>query len=194
MRVKSPLKNAFRPVLLRNNNRHLLSKHRVISTAIFRREVIIGNSLSLPNHRMNRPPKDERFILNVRRQDGEIFMPQNSETGRQGYETGYKNADEIGALLGAIRLSNDSNEFRWNGRIVVIKTGSSAVVTRATLGRVTAIVYGEETDNGWTLYEIAAKIFEKLSVQSHSRKHDENYRLVRRKQIRETGRRIPVEA
>jgi hypothetical protein len=121
-------------------------------------------------------------------------MPQNSETGRQGYETGYNNADEIGALLGAVRLSNSSNEFRWNARIVVIKTGSSAVVTRATLDRVTAIIYGEETGDGWTLYEITPKVFEELSVQSRSRNHDENYRLVRRKQIRQTGRRIPVEA
>ena len=121
-------------------------------------------------------------------------MPQNSKTGRQGYETGYNNADAIGVLLGAVRLSNKSNEFRWDGRTVVIKTGSSAVVTRATLGRVTAIVYGEETDNGWTLYEIVPKIFEELSIQSRIRNHDESYRLVRRKQIQETGRRISVEA
>jgi hypothetical protein len=83
----------------------------------------------------------------VRRQDGEVFMPQNSETGRQGYETSYNNADTIGTLLGAVRLANNSNEFRWNDRTVVIKSGSSAVITRATLGRVTAIVYGEESDN-----------------------------------------------
>ena len=121
-------------------------------------------------------------------------MPQNSETGRQGLENGYNNADEIGALLGAARIANNSNEFRWEGKIVVIKTGSSAVVTRATLGRVAAIVYGEETDDGWVLYEIDPTVFEELSIQSRSRNHDERYRLVRRTQIREHGRQIPAEA
>lgn len=71
-------------------------------------------------------------------------MPQDSETGRQGCASGYSRADKIGALLGAERLAKNSNEFRWDSRIVVIKTGSSAVVTRATLGRVVAIVYGSK--------------------------------------------------
>jgi hypothetical protein len=120
-------------------------------------------------------------------------MPQTSETGRQGRENGYNRADAIGALLGAARLAKNSNEFEWGGRIVLIKTGPSAVVTRATLSRVAAIVYGEETNDGWILYEIAPTIFEALSVQSCSRKHGENYRLVRRTQIREHGRKIRVE-
>lgn len=60
-------------------------------------------------------------------------MPQDSETGRQGIENGYNHADEIGALLNARRVSNNSNEFDWKGSRVVIKTGSSAVVTRALL-------------------------------------------------------------
>ena len=120
-------------------------------------------------------------------------MPQDSETGRQGCASGYSRADKIGALLGAERLAKNSNEFRWDSRIVVIKTGSSAVVTRATLGRVAAIVYGEETNDGWILYEIAPTLFEALSIQSRSRNHDENYRLVRRTQIRDHGRQVTIE-
>lgn len=115
----------------------------------------------------------------VRRQNEGVSMPQNSETGRQGRENGYNNADEIGALLGATRISNNSNEFRWDDEIIVIKTGSSAVVTRAMLTRVTAIVYGERKNTEWRLYKINPKVFEKLSVQSRSRNHNENYRLVR---------------
>jgi hypothetical protein len=133
-------------------------------------------------------------IFIVRRQNGGAFMPQNWETGRLGRENGYKRADEIGALLGAARLSNKSNEFQWDARIVVIKTGSSAVVTRATLRRVAAIVYGEKTGGGWRLYEMTPTKFAELSVQSHSRNHDENYRLVRRTQIREHGGEISVDA
>jgi ribosomal protein L25 (general stress protein Ctc) len=119
-------------------------------------------------------------------------MPQNAVTGRQGLVNGYNNADQIGVLLGAVRLANNSNEFRWQGRVVVIKTGSSVVVTRATLGRVAAVIYGEETDNGWILYELDPATFEQLSVQSRSRIHNENYRLVRRTQIRDHGRSIVV--
>ena len=121
-------------------------------------------------------------------------MPQNSETGRQGRENGYNNADEIGALLGATRISNNSNEFRWDDKVVVIKSGSSAVVTRAMLIRVAAIVYGERKNAEWRLYEIDPVEFENLSVQSRSRNHDENYRLVRRTQIREHGRQIYITA
>jgi hypothetical protein len=81
-------------------------------------------------------------------------MPQNADTGPQGLENGYRRANEIGALLGAARISNNSNDFRWEGRTVVIKTGSSVVVTPATLRRAAAIIYGKETRNGWELYEI----------------------------------------
>lgn len=81
-------------------------------------------------------------------------MPQNSDTGRRGLENGYRRADEIGALLGAVRINRSSNEFRWEDRIVLIKTGPSIIVTRATLRRVTAIICGKETRSGWELYEI----------------------------------------
>jgi hypothetical protein len=114
-------------------------------------------------------------------------MPQNTETGQQGLENGYSNADQIGALLGATRVSNNSNEFRWKGMVVVIKTGASAVVTRATLARVAFVVYGEKTAEGWTLYKIDPATFDHLSVQSQSRNHNENYRLVRRSKIRNNG-------
>jgi len=86
------------------------------------------------------------------------------------------------------------NDFRWGGKLVVIKTGSSAGVTRTTLGRVAAIVYGEETADRWILYEFAPSKFEELSVQSKSRNHDENYRLVRLAQVWEHGRQIRGEA
>ncbi len=119
-------------------------------------------------------------------------MPQNADTGRQGHENGYNNADQIGELLDAVRVTRISNEFRWNGRIVVIKTGPSAVVTRATLARVAAVVYGDETNTGWALYEIDPETFEQLSVRSQSSNHNENYRLVRRSQIREHGGQIIV--
>lgn len=119
-------------------------------------------------------------------------MPQSTETGRQGYKNGYGNADQIGALLGAKRISKNSNEFLWNGKVVVIKTGQSAVVTRAMLAKVGAVVYGEKMGDGWVLYEIDPAAFERLSVRSQSNNHDENYRLVRRSQIKDNGTIINV--
>lgn len=115
-------------------------------------------------------------------------MAQTSETGRKGCENGYKRADEIGILLSAVRLSKKSNEFRWGDRIVVIKTGPSAVVTRASLGRVAAIVYGEKNDDDWFLYEISPIKFEGLSRPSRSARHSDNYRLVSGTRIREQGK------
>ena len=120
-------------------------------------------------------------------------MPQNHKTGREGLENGYSRANQIGALIGAERLSNSSNEFRWNGRIVVIKTGSSAVVTRAMLNRVAAVVYGEKKDGDWILYKITSQKFEVLSDQAQSKNHAEKYRRVHRTQIRKYGQKIPID-
>lgn len=117
-------------------------------------------------------------------------MPQNTATGRKGRENGYIRADEIGILLGAVRISYKSNEFCWKNKVVLIKTGPSAVVTRATLAKVESIIYGERVDVEWRLYQIDPDEFERLSVQSRSRSHNENYRSVSRKQMRYHGRRI----
>jgi hypothetical protein len=97
-------------------------------------------------------------------------------------------------MLGARRISYKSNEFQWGNKRVVIKTGSATVVTRAMISRVSSIVYGEWKIDGWNLYEIDTDVFEKLSIQSRSRNHNENYRFVRGKQIKENGRHINVAA
>jgi hypothetical protein len=119
-------------------------------------------------------------------------MSQNAETGRKGYINGYERADEIGALLGAARISKRNNDFMWQDQIIVIKTGPSVVVTRSTLARVMFVVYGERKDAEWKLYQIDPTTFEKLSVQSRSRNHNENYRSVHSTKIREHGSQIPI--
>ena len=120
-------------------------------------------------------------------------MPQDSETGRQGYENGYERANHIGSLIGATRIGRASNEFTWRERRVAIKTGPSVVLTRSTLSRIDAIVYGYQEQGVWTLYEMAPRRFEELSVSSQSRKHTDDYRLVRRAQFLEHGRELPVD-
>ena len=120
-------------------------------------------------------------------------MPQNVETGRQGYENGYGNADEIGSLLGASRVERNANIFKWNGRHIVIKSGPSAVVTLATLERVKAVVYGVRMGTVWELYEIARETFKGCSGKSKSKRHGDNYRLMSRGKIREHGKVIDLQ-
>jgi hypothetical protein len=117
-------------------------------------------------------------------------MPQDRESGERGRRHGYSRADMIAELIGAVRLSTKSNEFEWKGSHIAIKTGSSPVVTRNMLGRADAIVYGHEHRGGWVVYSISPEIFERLSVQSRSSQHNENYRQVRGGLIREHGTRI----
>jgi hypothetical protein len=117
-------------------------------------------------------------------------MAQTTETGRQGVVNGYNNADGIAALIGAVRVSHGTNDFRLGERLIVIKTGSSTVITESTLSRVDAIYYGEYRDGGWAVYEIAPQTYHALSAPSRSPKHDERYRLVRRTQIRQHGKRV----
>jgi len=99
-------------------------------------------------------------------------------------------ANQIGALLDAVRLGNNSNEFPWNDRVVVTKTGPYVATTRATLARVAVVIYGVSRNDGWLLYEIDPTTFEQLSVPSQSGSHTENYRLVGRRDIIDNGERI----
>jgi hypothetical protein len=117
-------------------------------------------------------------------------MGQTRETGDEGRKNGYRRADEIAALIGAVRVSPISNEFESAGRRIVIKTGPSAVITEATLSRVEAVFYGEYRDGGWAVYELDPQSYRGLSVPSRSTNHDESYRQVRKTQIRQFGRKV----
>jgi hypothetical protein len=117
-------------------------------------------------------------------------MGQTIESGRRGAASGLINADEIAAIIGATRIKPYINVFQLGERLIVIKTGPSAVITEATLSRVDAVFYGEQTDGGWMIYEINPQTYQGLSVPSRSRKHDERYRQVRKTQIRQHGHRV----
>ena len=117
-------------------------------------------------------------------------MGQTAESGKLGNEEGYLWADEIAALLGATRLSPNSNEFQWAERRIEIKTGSSVAITEATLSRVDAVVYGEQHDGEWSLYEIDPQIYRNLSEPSRGRGHKSDYRQVKKSQIRQHGVKI----
>jgi hypothetical protein len=117
-------------------------------------------------------------------------MPQDSESGIRGVANGYKNANEIATLIGAARRSKSANLFGLGEERVVIKTGSSAVVTLTTLANVDAVVYGFQQYGHWEVYRIAPAAFETVSVASRSKGHDDRYRSVRKTLIRDNGSRI----
>ena len=118
-------------------------------------------------------------------------MPQNEDTGRAGAQAGYSNADAVAKLIGATRVRPGSNDFTWEDKNIVIKTGGSgAVVTRATLSRVALVLYGYSVGEVWELYTIESSAFENLSSQSRSSGHDETYRQVTKKKLRENGNRV----
>lgn len=119
-------------------------------------------------------------------------MPQNRETGRQGHENGYRNADTIGERLGAKRLSKQSNEFDMRGRHVLLKTGDrGAVVSGETLKRVEAVIYGFQDHDRWTAFELAPEVFRAHGVPSLSASHrGRDYRQLSKTQCRELGRQI----
>ena len=99
-------------------------------------------------------------------------MPQNRETGRQGHESGYRNADALGNRLKAKRVSNQSNEFEMGGRRVLLKTGQrGAVVSGPTLDRVEAVIYGFQDRDRWRAFELPPSAFREHGTPSQSKSH-----------------------
>jgi hypothetical protein len=119
-------------------------------------------------------------------------MPQNAQTGRDGRDRGYADADAVANTIGAQRIGPNSNEFMLRNRRISIKTGGPAVVvTRATLGRVDSVLVGENPGGLWDLYEVDPPTFEQNSVQSLSSGHDDNYRSVPLTLVRNIGTAFP---
>jgi hypothetical protein len=99
-------------------------------------------------------------------------MPQNRETGRRGNENGYRNADTLGKLLHAKRVSKQSNEFELAGRRVLLKTGQrGAVASGATLNRVAAVIYGYQDQDHWIAFEVPPMLFREQGTPSLSTSH-----------------------
>ncbi len=119
-------------------------------------------------------------------------MPQNRETGRQGNQNGYRNADALGERLGATRLSKQSNAFEMRGQRVLLKTGErGAVVSGETLKRVEAVIYGFLDRDRWAAYELKPQSFRAHGVPSLSESHrGRDFRQLSKTQCRELGRQI----
>lgn len=100
-------------------------------------------------------------------------MPQDRESGAAGRDYGLRMARGLAKLMGAERLSQTSNEVRWNGKRAVIKSCSPANdsfgVTAAMPPRLDVILAGFEDDQGEVqVWELDARKFETAMRDSRS--------------------------
>ena len=101
-------------------------------------------------------------------------MPQTRESGNRARSFGYRMAEQVANILGAI-LTNPgrSNEAMWNNRRILIKSAHHGVpeigATVATLGRVDAIIAAlQDQDGDYTLYELVPGWFQSVMKPSRS--------------------------
>jgi hypothetical protein len=91
-------------------------------------------------------------------------MGQNRATGAAGNEFGHRNAKELAALLGATLTKPGSNEARWEGKLVALKSagaGTPAIgMTYAMLNRVDEVIAALQRDDGaFDLYALSVAAF-----------------------------------
>jgi hypothetical protein len=91
-------------------------------------------------------------------------MTQNRDSGAAGNAFGRATGKKLAAALGATLTKPGSNEARWDGKLVVLKSASartnSVGVTYLMLDRVEEIVAAFQRDDGsFELYRLSANAF-----------------------------------
>jgi hypothetical protein len=98
-------------------------------------------------------------------------MPQNRESGAKANEYGHEMARKIAEKIDAVPVSDSSNEFAYEGRLITIrcaKKGNNQVgCTYAMLKRVDEVFAAfEQEHNLYSIYEMSAALFLFLSRNS----------------------------
>jgi hypothetical protein len=101
-------------------------------------------------------------------------MPQNHKTGVAGNEFGRTNAKKLAAALGAILTRPGSNEARWEGKLVALKSAASGTtsigVTYLMLGRVDEVIAAfERLDGAFDLFALSASAFSSAMKPTRSK-------------------------
>jgi hypothetical protein len=91
-------------------------------------------------------------------------MPQDQSTGAAGNAFGRANAKKLAAALGAKLTKPGSNEARWDGKLVVLKSAAldtnSVGVTYLMLERIDEVVAALEREDGaFDIYTLSASAF-----------------------------------
>lgn len=117
-------------------------------------------------------------------------MPQDRKSGQKANLYGHETSRRIADKIGAISISDDSNEFLFEGRLVTIrcaKTGNNQVgVTYAMLDRVDLVIAAfEKEKNLYELFEITPALYSQFMRDSKDEGH---VGLVTKKIMHEHGK------
>src|ERR1043165_2115147 len=121
-------------------------------------------------------------------------MPQDKNTGAAGNEFGRENAKKLAEALGATLTKPGSNEARWNGKLIVLKSAAadtkSVGVTYLMLDRVDAIVAALEREDGtFDLYSLSSAAFRSAMRPTRSKGSSScRVGIVRRAVFEQSGR------
>ena len=101
-------------------------------------------------------------------------MPQNHDSGKAGNDFGRENAKRLADAIGATLTKPGSNEARWDGRLVVLKSAAASTasigVTYLMMTRVDEIVAAlQRDDGGFDLYALSAAAFRSAMKPTRSK-------------------------
>src|SRR5436309_86650 len=101
-------------------------------------------------------------------------MPQNRSTGAAGNEFGRETAKKLADALGATLTKPGSNEARWAGKLVALKSAAASTnsigVTYLMLNRVDAIIAALQREDGdFDLYSLSAAAFRSAMKPTRSK-------------------------
>jgi hypothetical protein len=100
-------------------------------------------------------------------------MSQDQSTGAAGNEFGRANAKKLAALLGARLTKPGSNEARWDGKLVVLKSAAAGTnsigVTYLMLERIDEVIAAMQREDGaFDLYALSAAAFRSAMTPTRS--------------------------
>lgn len=101
-------------------------------------------------------------------------MTQDQVSGRAGNHFGRENAKRLAEAIGATLTKPGSNEARWDGKLVVLKSAAASTlsigVTYLMLNRVDEIVAAFEREDGaFELYALSSAAFRSAMKPTRSK-------------------------
>jgi hypothetical protein len=123
-------------------------------------------------------------------------MPQDQASGAAGNEFGRANAKRLAEALGATLTRPGTNEARWQGRLVALKSASqhtsSIGVTYLMLNRVDEVIAAfEQPDGTFDIFALSSAAFRSAMRPTRSKGPSAGrVGIVRRSVFEESGRHI----
>ena len=119
-------------------------------------------------------------------------MPQDAESGATANDFGHETASAIASKIGAVSVSDTSNEFAYRGRLITIRCAHQNTiyvgVIYSMLDRVDTIIGAFENQGGaYELFEMTPALYR---LHMRDSKNEGKVGLVRRSTFQELGKRI----